>query len=172
MMPAVCRSMLLLLMRCTWKFVHYFYEPPVSFQHVQRSKFCVSRFFGGPSSTHSCECSRTGCRSRREFHSQVTRHRWTVPIHPSGLLSRLKQQQLRSHFGSSFGSSCGPCVTFVFALLLSCDFMLASVRDANASGAVRRRQRRLRQWPLPRTTTTQLHGDRRWQGPAGRRVTR
>ena len=35
----------LLLSSCTWKFVHYFYEP-LYFQHFSQSKFCASRFFG------------------------------------------------------------------------------------------------------------------------------
>ena len=59
--------------------------------------------------------------------------------------------------------------------------MLVSVRDANVSGAARRLQRRLRQWlgherlsvamPLAEYTT-QLHGDRRFQGPGETPLTR
>jgi len=53
------RSKFLLRSSCTWKSVHYFYEPPCIFS------ICHSRFFAlvdflGPSSTHSCECSRAG----------------------------------------------------------------------------------------------------------------
>ena len=53
------RSKFLLMSSCTWKSVHFFYEPPCIFS------ICHSRFFAlvdflGPSSTHSCECSRAG----------------------------------------------------------------------------------------------------------------
>ena len=53
------RSKFLLMSSCTWKSVHYLYEPPCIFS------ICHSRFFAlvdflGPSSTHSCECSRAG----------------------------------------------------------------------------------------------------------------
>ena len=53
------QSIYVLLSRCTWKSVHYFYEPPVSFQHFQRRIFARVDFLE-PSSTHTCECSRAG----------------------------------------------------------------------------------------------------------------
>ena len=33
---------------------------------------------------------------RREFHSQVTGHRWTVPNHPSGLLTKTSRMKIAS----------------------------------------------------------------------------
>ena len=44
---------------CTWKSVH-FLRPLCIFSFFLQSKFCASRFFLGPSSIHSCECSRAG----------------------------------------------------------------------------------------------------------------
>ena len=53
------RSKFLQLSSCTWKSVHYFYEP-----YVFSAFFCSRNFalvdFLGPSSTHRCECSRAG----------------------------------------------------------------------------------------------------------------
>ena len=45
-LPRSAQANFLLLSSCAWKSVFYFYEPPVSFQHVQRLKFCASRVFG------------------------------------------------------------------------------------------------------------------------------
>ena len=45
-------------------------------------------------------------------------------------------------------------VTFVFVSLSIRDFMLASVHDANVTAAAGKRQRRLRQFSLPPSTTT------------------
>ena len=65
-LPAVC-SMLQLLSSCTWKSVHYFCEPSVFSAFFRSHNFALVDFLG-PSSSHSCECSRAGgARSRREF---------------------------------------------------------------------------------------------------------
>ena len=53
------RSKFLLMSSCTWKSVHYFYEPPCIFS-ISHSRFFALVEFLGPSSTHSCECSRAG----------------------------------------------------------------------------------------------------------------
>ena len=52
-------AMLRLLVCCTWKFVHYFYELPCIFSIFNSRNFALVDFLG-PSSTHSCECSRAG----------------------------------------------------------------------------------------------------------------
>ena len=58
-LPAVCRLMLQLLSSCTWKSVHYFYEPPVFSAFSTVKNFALVDFLE-PSSTHRCECSRAG----------------------------------------------------------------------------------------------------------------
>ena len=44
---------------CTWKSVHYFYDPCVFSAFFRSRNFALVDFLG-PSSTHSCECSRAG----------------------------------------------------------------------------------------------------------------
>ena len=46
------QSILRLLAGCTWKSVHYFLRASWIFQHVQRSIFCTSRFFGTLEHSH------------------------------------------------------------------------------------------------------------------------
>ena len=52
-------GLFLRLLSCTWKSVHYCYEPSV-FSAFSRSRNFALVDFLGPSSTHSCECSRAG----------------------------------------------------------------------------------------------------------------
>ena len=57
-----------LFTRCTWKFVHYFYEPPLFFSMLSVRIFCASRFFGALEHSHLCvlEGWRGGGREVRE----------------------------------------------------------------------------------------------------------
>ena len=62
-LPAVCRDVHSPFFFCSRAALGNLYIISTSllyFQHFPQSKFCASRFFWGPSSTHSCECSRAG----------------------------------------------------------------------------------------------------------------
>ena len=58
-LPAVCRSMLQLLASCAWKSLHHFLRACCIFRIFHVQNFARVDFLG-PSSTHSCECSRAG----------------------------------------------------------------------------------------------------------------